>query len=359
MQTIAQTLNSLIEQGKTPSVQYYFFDQNDILDSFRAGYANIEQQIPVNDANTYHAFSLTKTFTGLATLQLVEQQKLNLDTPVMEYLPAFHYGGKITVRQLLSHSAGLPNPLPLDWIHLLEEHADFDRDDYFNRVMAKNHKVKFEPNTRMMYSNLGYIVLGQLIEAISGQTYEEYITQHVIARMGLKPADLGFEISNPQQHAKGYHKRKSFSYLLLGLLMNRDRVMDKSEGKWKSLKPFYLNGAPYGGLIGKPCAFVRYIQTLMQDENPLLAQPFKKQLFQENQTLSHQKTGMTLSWFISQLKGHTFYTHAGGGPGYYCEMRIYPELNRGSVIFFNRTGFSDERFLSKIDRSLLNFDSTQ
>lgn len=349
MQPIAQTLKTLIEQDKAPSVQYYFFDQTGILDSFRAGYANIEQQLEVNDTTTYHAFSLTKTFTGLATLQLAEQQKLNLDTPVIDYLPAFHYGDKITVRQLLSHSAGLPNPLPLNWIHLQEEYSSFDRDDYFEQVMAKNHKVKFEPNTRMMYTNLGYIVLGQLIEAISGQTYEEYIAQHIITKLGFAPSDLGFEIPDVQQHAKGYHNRKSFSYLLLGLLMNRDKVMDKSEGKWKSLKPFYLNGAPYGGLIGKPSAFVRYIQALMQDENPLLPQAFKKQLFQENHTLAGQKTGMTLSWYTSQLNGYTFYTHAGGGPGYYCEMRIYPDLKKGSVLFFNRTGFSDERFLNKLD----------
>lgn len=194
-----------------------------------------------------------------------------------------------------------------------------------------------------------------LIEAICNQPYEEYIAQNIIARLGLDAFDLGFEIPDIQQHARGYHQRNSFSYLLLGLLMDKSKYMDQNEGPWKSLKLFYLNGAPYGGLIGKPLAFVRYIQTLLQDENPLLSHPFKQQLFQENRTLSGQKTGMSLSWFTSQLNGHTFYTHAGGGPGYYCEMRIYPNLKYGSVIFFNRTGFSDERFLNKVDGKRLGY----
>lgn len=349
METLVREINT----QQTPSAQYHVFDQHNILDSYCAGLAKVEQQIEVSADTTYHAFSLTKTFTALAILQLAEQNKLDIDHPVVHYLPGFCFGPDISIRHLLSHTAGIANPIPISWIHLLEEHTDFDRDEYFEPIMAKNRRVKSKPNARFMYTNLGYIALGQLIEKVSGQPYEVYVTTHIIAKLGLAPEDLGFTIAAPEHHATGYHKKNSFFYLLLGLFMDKAKFFDKTEGPWKSLKPFYLNGAPYGGLIGKPMAFVRYIQILMQEDSPLLSKPYKALLFQENHTVNQQKTGMSLSWFTSQLDGHQFYTHAGGGPGYYCEMRVYPGLKLGSVLFFNRTGMSDERFLSKLDGKYL------
>jgi hypothetical protein len=62
---------------------------------------------------------------------------------------------------------------------------------------------------------------------------------------------------------------------------------------------------------------------------------------------------MCLSWFTGNLKGNTYFAHAGGGGGYYCEIRIYPGLRLGSVIVFNRTGMTDERFLDKIDANYI------
>ena len=64
---------------------------------------------------------------------------------------------------------------------------------------------------------------------------------------------------------------------------------------------------------------------------------------------------MCLSWFTGELNGNKYFTHAGGGGGYYCEIRIYPDQGLGSVVFFNRTGFSDERYLDKVDK--LYFES--
>lgn len=348
-----ETLAREISTQQTPSVQYFIFDQHHIIDSYCAGLSNVERQVEVNADTTYHAFSLTKTFTALAVLQLAEQNKLDIDHPVVQYLPGFYFGSDITIRHLLSHTAGITNPIPISWIHLLEEHEDFDRDEYFEPIMAKNRRVKSKPNDRFMYTNLGYIALGQFIEKVSVQKYETYVAEQIIAKLGLTEEDLGFTIAAPKQHATGYHKKNSFFYLILGLFMDKAKFFNKTEGAWKSLKPFYLNGAPYGGLIGKPMAFVRYIQALMQEEGPLLSESFKNLLFQENHTNKQQKTGMCLSWFTSQLQGHRFFTHAGGGPGYYCEMRLYPDLKLGSVLFFNRTGMSDERFLSKLDGKYL------
>ena len=64
---------------------------------------------------------------------------------------------------------------------------------------------------------------------------------------------------------------------------------------------------------------------------------------------------MCLAWFKGELNGETYYTHAGGG-FYYCEIRLYPDLEKGSVIMFNRSGMSDERFLDKVDCAFVTID---
>jgi hypothetical protein len=130
--------------------------------------------------------------------------------------------------------------------------------------------------------------------------------------------------------------------------------MSKPEGPWRPFRTFYVNGAPYGGLVGRPEAFVRYIQALLKDVSPLISDPYRKLLFEENLDAKGKATGMCLSWFKGQLLGNDYYTHAGGGGGYYVEIRVYPVLKIGSVVFFNRTGTSDIRFLDRLDAVYIN-----
>lgn len=111
----------------------------------------------------------------------------------------------------------------------------------------------------------------------------------------------------------------------------------------------YVNGTPHGGLIGTGMGFVAYIQELLKPENRLLSTEFKNLMFTVNRTSDDKETNMCMSWFKGELKGHTYFAHAGGG-FYYCEIRIYPELGTGSVIMFNRSGMKDERILDKVDK---------
>jgi hypothetical protein len=134
------------------------------------------------------------------------------------------------------------------------------------------------------------------------------------------------------------------------MLMDKSTYMGEAEGRWRPFHPFYVNGAAYGGLVGRPIAFVRYIQALLQEDGPLLSAPYRALLFDEQRTTNGKPTGMALSWYKGVVDGHTYYCHAGGGGGYYCEIRIYPDNGVGSVVFMNRTGMTDERFLNKPDQ---------
>jgi len=347
-QSIEDFLKSQISKDKIPGLQYYFFDKDSIIYSYLGGLADIKNQIKVIEKTTFNAYSVTKTFTALAILQLAERGLLNLDDPVSEYIPDFPYQAGITIRQLLTHSSGIPNPFPLRWVHSMSEHSSFDNKAFFGGVFQKHGKTKYHPNEKFAYSNLGYVLLGMLIEKVSGQSYTDYITGHIINKIGIEANQLGFTINDTSLQAKGYLKRFSLMNLILGFLLDKSKIIDKTEGKWKSCKPLYVNGTAYGGLIGAGSAFVTYLQELLRTNNRLISEEVKRQLFTENALNNGKHTNMCLSWFKGDLNGHTYFAHAGGG-FYYCEIRLYPELCKGSVIMFNRTGFKDERFLSNID----------
>ena len=236
MDKIEKILTLQLRNIKTPSVQYSFFDCNSIIKSFRMGFADIANQKRVNSETTYNAFSVTKTFTSFAVLQLFEKKLLDINKAVIQYLPEFFYGSEITIKQLLNHTAGIPNPIPLSWIHLKSEHSSFYRDDFFDPILKKNDRAKSKPNEKFVYSNLGYIILGKLIEKVTNSRFEEYIVENIIKELSLKPDDMSFTIGNIENHAKGYHKKMSFSNLLLGFFIDKSTYFERSEGKWSTFK---------------------------------------------------------------------------------------------------------------------------
>lgn len=351
MKTINDFLKDQVDNSKTPSIQYSFFDRNSTIYEMCYGLKNIKSAIPADSSTTYSLYSVTKTFTALSVLQLAQAGKIELGSQVSNYLPDFPYSNDITVEQLLSHTAGIPNPLPLRWIHLAEEHQGFHRDEFFKEVFKNNSSLKSTPGTKFSYSNLGYVLLGQLIEKVSGQSYESYVTENITERIGIDPKALGFQI-NPSVHATGYHKWWSPGNFLFGFLIDKEKFMGNKEGKWKPFHYFYNNGTAYGGMVGSAQALIKYAQALLQEESILLNDQYRDILFTEKE-INNKATGMSLSWYSGTLKGNQYYCHAGGGGGYYVELRIYPDLGVGSVILYNRSGMTDERILDVADAFFL------
>jgi len=342
--------DSLISSDKTPSVHYIHFTSENVVYEYCKGFANIKKAIPITGRSVFHACSVTKTFTALGILQLEQEGKLCIEKTVKTYWPEFPYPGDITIYQLLTHTAGIPNPIPLRWIHLVNEHSSFDKNSFFQLVFNKFRRVRSKPNQKFFYSNLGYVLLGQLIEKISGKRYEQFITDSIISKLGLGPGELGFTIIDFENNATGYQKNRTFMKFFLRFFINKSKFMNRKEGKWQPFKDFYINGSSYGGLIGTANSFRIYVQQLLRTNNSLIHEEYKKQLFTENYTNDNKPTGMCLSWFRGQLGGKKYFAHPGGGGGYYCELRLYPEISKGSVIMFNRTGVSNERFLDKVDK---------
>lgn len=299
---VAALLQHHINARKTPGLYYAFFDTKKILYEFAGGKADLKHNIPVGAQTAFYGYSMTKTFTATAVMQLVEQGKLHLDDPVKKHLPDIVYGSDILIRHLLAHSSGLPNPLPISWIHRAEDHASFDDRAFFEAVFQKNPKVRSKPNDKFAYTNLGYVMLGQLIEQISGKRYTQYVEQHILSPLDIQ-GQIGFTRQQEWKVATGYQKNLSFGNLLLSFLLDKKRFMGEATEGWKSFVPIYVNGPAYGGLIGISGTFIAFAQDLLKKDGKLLSQENKQTMWQENRLNNGKASGMSLGWYKGNLAG--------------------------------------------------------
>lgn len=332
--------------SRAPGMQYLLVGPDGILKEINTGLADVDTQKPVTPATAFNGYSITKTFTAIAVLQLVEQGKIALTDTVGDYLPEYRFSEKFTVEQLLSHRAGLANPLPLSWIHLAQEDQNFDAAAFSHRIIAANTRLKYRPGTKTRYSNVGYLILGEIVERVSGQSYREYIRQHIFEKIPSGSGYLGFTHPETGEYATGYHRRRSFSNLLLGLLLDKKKYTRPASSGWLAFKPLYLNGSAYGGVVANGRGLAAYLQAVLKNE--LFDNPATAGLL-----FARKEPGMGLGWFTGTLNGQVYHTHAGGGGGYYCEIRVYPALQLASVMMTNRSGFTDERLLDKVDDGTL------
>jgi CubicO group peptidase (beta-lactamase class C family) len=166
------------------------------------GWAEPENDVRMTVAHVFQLASITKQFTAAAALTLVQDGRVDLDAPIKRYLPDAPIQGRaITVRQLMSHTAGIPDYAESPRIAVLKR-LDLPPDSLI--ALVSKTPFYFEPGEQMRYSNTGYALLGQLIERVSGQPYATYVEQHVLRPVGAVHAhfcDLQAMVRHP---ARGY-----------------------------------------------------------------------------------------------------------------------------------------------------------
>ena len=333
--------------GSGPGFQYVVVDSGSTIFEYSTGLSDIKNRKPLALGQTLAAFSMTKTLTAIAILQLLEQNRLSLDDRVIDSFP-HPYEREITIRQLLSHTSGIPNPIPLKWVHLVNDHAGYDEAGALAAVLEKNKKNRSMPGTKYGYSNIGYWLLGKTIESVSGISYIQFIHHNIFAPLSLPPTDIGFVISRDGNHARGYIKKWSFMDIA-GRFLIDDTVYGISEGRWIHIEDLYPNGPSFGGAIGTARSFSVILQDLLSERSKLLGPSTKNLLFSQQTVASGKAVDMTLGWHIRQVDGMTYYYKEGGGAGFCCEMRMYPEVGIASVLMANRTSFNFKKHLSRLD----------
>jgi len=170
------------------------------------GMANMEWGIPNTPDTKFRLGSITKQFTSMLTLQLVEQQKIKLDGKISDYLPDYRKdtGDKVTIHHLLTHTSGIPSYTGQPGFFENVSRNPYKVDEFVKKYASGN--LEFEPGTKFSYNNSGYFLLGAIIEKVTGKPYEQVLKENIFDPVGMK--DTGYDHYDTllQKRAAGYTK---------------------------------------------------------------------------------------------------------------------------------------------------------
>ena len=168
------------------------------------GKANIELNVNMKPENVFQIGSMTKQFTAVAIMMLIEEGKLNVNDEITKYIPDYPMRGKkITIHHLLSHTSGIKDFTRMKSIMSIAKKDLTPKElvDFF-----KNEPMDFEPGEKFQYNNSGYVLLGYIIERISGITYEDFIEKNIFQKIGMKDSRYASDGEVIKNRAYGYHQ---------------------------------------------------------------------------------------------------------------------------------------------------------
>lgn len=263
--------------------------------------------------------SMTKTFTALAILDLVEAGQIHLEDRVTNFFPEYTLWSEVTLHHLLNHSSGIPNyyeSLP-DFIRYFAGHTTPTE----IMVRFQDKPLLFTPGTDFDYSNTNYMILSAIIEQISGQTYIDYLNQHILVPWGMPNTGYSEHVGSIQNMAKGY---------CLGMIV---------EVTGFNLSNFY--GA--GGLYSTTSDLL-HLQQHIHFEN----------LINEN-SIAAINSEYDYGYAMMQNDSAEFgkiYHISGGGPGINTVMYTFVDTGIVVIILSNNQGFDTDKLAQDIVRAI-------
>jgi CubicO group peptidase (beta-lactamase class C family) len=275
---------------------------------FRKGYglADREWNIPNAPDTKFRLGSITKQFTATAILQLAEAGKLKTDDPVSKYYTdAPASWSKITIHHLLNHTSGIPSYTDLPGF--FNKQAMFDLTPAEIVKLTQDKPLEFDPGTKWKYDNSGYILLGYIIEKVSGQAYADYLREHIFEPLGMH--DTGYD------NTKDILPHRASGYIFQG-------------GKWQNA-PYLAMTLPYaaGSLYSTVDDLLIWDRALSAGK-PLTAASFEKMF-------TPYLNGYGYGWGIGNQFGHKQVSHGGGINGFSTQISRFPDEKIAVIVLAN------------------------
>ena len=297
---------AVLRNGKTELIKGY-------------GVANIERNFTVTPNTIFQIASTTKPFTAMAVMMLVEDGKVSLDEKASRYLPWLPpLYAEVTVRHLLTHTSGVNRDVRTANVD------NFTPDEFKRRFNAA--PASFKPGERWEYSNNGYILLGMIIEAVSGKSYGDFLRQRVFRPLGMKNT--------------GYNEPP-------GAAKNRAIGYDWQENAYKP-SPYFHGGYSGGGLISSVADLAKWAQAL--EAKKLLKQSSFQQMWtpvslRGGQPLSFEfrgeQSGYGFGWFLMTYKGRKLFTHGGTVSGFSGQVHRFVDDKITIIVLANSKSGAD------------------
>ncbi len=324
-----------LDRAKVPGAALAWVTRSGESGHLEHGFADLASRAPVAVSTRFHLFSGTKLYTATAVMRLVEEEKVALESPVRRYLPELHVRDELTVMLLLSHASGLPDTLGA----FLSTHLAGDPIPSTAEALARYRVGRGRaPGGRASYSNVSYAILGELVSRVSGEPFATFVERALLRPLG---AELTFE-DDGVGSAVGYMSRFSPAFLLLRFLQPSvaRRIRSDRVGSLVGLRPFSLDTAAIGGLVGAAGAFLPLLREMLTRGDGALRASSKDALLTPRSRGAAgivSREGVALGWKLGALGARRFFNHEGGGPGFATETRLYPDEGVGVVVLMNLT----------------------
>lgn len=316
-QNLSTQIDSLVMSGfkqNEPGGVVLVAEKGQILYEKAFGMANLELSVPMKTDMVFCLGSMTKQFTAIAVLQLLQQGKLSLHDTVGKFLPDYpsHLKG-ITLYQLLTHTAGVPNAKSISslvglgrgWLSAAQVMATF-----------KDLPLDFAPGTAFSYSNSGYQLLGLIMEKVTGQPYAEYMDEHILASAGMTHAFYGNDMKLVPNRAACY-------------LYTRNGIENACNN---NVQVAFSAGA----LEGTAEDLLHWQQALLAEK--FIHKPLLQQAWEKATLLNGQKVDYGFGWYPGTLQGTPVVEHGGNMGGFMSDAVYVPGRDLYVVVLFNFRG---------------------
>ncbi|MBF03102.1 MAG: serine hydrolase [Flavobacterium sp.] len=297
--TISKT-DSIIGQTfreNEPGGVFLVAKDEEILYRKAFGKANLELEVPMQPDFIFEIGSMTKQFTAVAIAMLQEQGKLDFEDEIVKYIPDYPtQGNKITIHHLLTHTSGIKD---FTKIKSINEIAKKDLSPQELIAFFKEEPMDFKPGEMYKYNNSGYVILGSIIEIVSGQSYAEFIEETIFKPLKMISSSYASHKKVIKKRASGYHLKEEF--------VNNT---------------FISFSLPYasGSLLSTVDDLLKWQIAL--EANTLVQQKTKEMIF-KNYTLNNgEEIGYGYGWHITKRDESLSYEHGGSIFGF-KSMAVY------------------------------------
>lgn len=282
------------------------------LFSFASGWADRERGYLNRLDTRFNIGSIGKSFTAVAILQLAEQGRLSLTDTIGQHLPNYPRPAaeKVTIHHLLTHRSGLPPSFINDRFWVLKDSLRLNR-DYLQLFI--DLPLAFEPGTRNLYSNPGYVVLGAIIESVSGEEYSEYMRRHIYRPAGMNETDWP---THDPRIAVGY------SFFEAPPTGERQRA-ESIHGSQAS-----------GGGLSTVRDLIQFVEALQAGR--LLSPASVDVLITGHESMEPSGPKVVAYGFLDRrLNGIRIVENSGGAPGVNAALSFFPESGYAAAVLAN------------------------
>ena len=294
-----------------PGLSYSVIKNGKTTENRNFGIANLKNKQKAKNNTNYRLASVTKQFTALAILMLIDKDKLSFSTVLTEVFEDFpEYGKKITIQQLLTHTSGL-----LDYENLMkDDRTDPILDDEVLQLMKEQDSTKFMPGSKYDYSNSAYAVLAQIIEKRSGKTYKRFIETEIFKPLKMKNSVIYIKDSRIKHRAFGY-------------TIKNDSIIFSDQSMTSSVQGD-------GGIYTSIKDYLKWDQAL--ENNELISSELKNKAYNIQSINPQSEWDYGYGWRIKFDRHTKIVSHSGHTSGFTNYIIKIPSQKLTVILFTNR-----------------------